>query len=61
MPTVIIWTCVLAGIAGAAFFISFKKTGGAISSQKVRDRMTDYGSEIQKKRLQDMGLEPEDK
>ncbi|MBR2826108.1 MAG: hypothetical protein IKE78_01185 [Erysipelotrichaceae bacterium] len=34
-------------------------TGGTAGSQYFRDRMTSAGSDLQNKRLRDLGLEPE--
>ena len=52
----ILLAIVLIGGLGAVFVSAFRSMGGSMASQAVRDRMTEAGSDIQKKREEDLGL-----
>ena len=56
----IILACIILGALLFVGMMSFRSYGGAIGSQNMRDRMDSAGSELNKKRLQDLGIEPED-
>lgn len=54
--------CVIIGIVLFIFTRLILLTGGATAgSQYFRDRMSSAGSDLQNKRLRDLGLEPEKK
>ncbi|MBQ1508185.1 MAG: hypothetical protein IIZ47_02070 [Erysipelotrichaceae bacterium] len=56
----IILACIIIGVLLFIGMMSFRSYGGAFGSQNVRDRMDSAGSDLNKKRRQDLGLEPED-
>ncbi|MBE6103980.1 MAG: hypothetical protein E7193_03705 [Erysipelotrichaceae bacterium] len=51
--------CVIIGVILFIFVRLILLTGGTPGSQYFRDRMTSAGSDLQNKRLRDLGLEPE--
>ena len=51
--------CVIIGIILFIFTRLILLTGGTSGSQYFRDRMSSAGSDLQNKRLRDLGLEPE--
>ncbi len=53
-------TCIILGVLLFVGMMSFRSYGGAFGSRNVRDSMDSAGSNINKKRLQDLGLEPEE-
>ena len=55
----IFWAVIILGVLCFFSLRFFWSMGGSMASQKIRDRMTEAGSDIQKKRLQEMGIEPE--
>jgi hypothetical protein len=53
--------CLIIGVILFIFVRLILLTGGTAGSQYFRDRMTSAGSDLQNKRLRDLGLEPEKK
>ncbi len=60
MGHIIIGTAIVYGILVAIGGINFMRYGGSFASARTRERMQEWGSDIENKRLRDFGLEPEE-